>query len=154
MKNIMGKQIKLVNYLSEIKGLFKVGYGDKIPLTDSGRVVACLCALFGVLIFGLPIPVLVRSFHKFYNIVNNNNNKQTASPKTEKPSLNPTIEEKSPSPSPVQNMKIETVKEDVPTHSPHHHNPHMPRLTRRRTKSLLFKQESLYKERNNRNFSC
>lgn len=124
-----------------------VGYGDKIPLTDAGRVVACVCALFGVLCFGLPIPVLVMSFHKFYNVVNVKTiTKQSANTNTRKTSMTPYEEEDPARPSPYQKLNNPTLNLSASTFSPHHNNPHMPRLTRRRTKNLLFKQEPMDKK--------
>ena len=135
--------------------LFKVGYGDKIPLTGTGRFVACLCALFGVLIFGLPIPVLVRSFHKFYNVVNVKNSNITVknikkpNPSDKMPSLTTS--------STINNPK----RVHSTSSSPRQNNLHIPRLTRTSKRSLpmpttmsIEKDLELSKRRMERSLSC
>ena len=47
--------------------LRQVGYGDVSPVTGMGKVLGCFCAIFGVLVIALPIPIIGNSFTKFYN---------------------------------------------------------------------------------------
>ena len=60
----------------------QVGYGDTIPITNWGRLIGCWCAIFGVLIIGLPIPVIVKSFNKFYTVVKKKNSSILVKDKT------------------------------------------------------------------------
>ena len=44
-----------------------VGYGDVVPTSFAGKMVGCACAVFGVLVIGLPIPIIGSSFNSFYS---------------------------------------------------------------------------------------
>ena len=46
--------------------LTTVGYGDISPTTGLGRVISCFCAVSGLLLFALTIPILANNFLTLY----------------------------------------------------------------------------------------
>lgn len=46
-----------------------VGYGDMVPETGFGKLVGCLCAMTGVLIIALTVPIFVNRFLLYYTYV-------------------------------------------------------------------------------------
>ena len=44
-----------------------VGYGDTLPESFGGRVVGGMCALAGVLVIGLPVPIIASKFNFYYS---------------------------------------------------------------------------------------
>ncbi|XP_053406521.1 potassium voltage-gated channel protein Shaw-like [Mercenaria mercenaria] len=44
-----------------------VGYGDYVPISPAGHVIAGACAVCGILILALPIGIVASSFCTFYN---------------------------------------------------------------------------------------
>ncbi|PKU30286.1 potassium voltage-gated channel subfamily c member 1-like [Limosa lapponica baueri] len=48
--------------------LTTVGYGDIIPLTTAGQVMAALAAVFGMLTIIIPIPIFLVKFKSYYDV--------------------------------------------------------------------------------------
>jgi hypothetical protein len=49
--------------------LTTVGYGDDIPQGFGGRILGSICALCGVILLSVTMPIIVNNFHAIYNSV-------------------------------------------------------------------------------------
>jgi len=43
-----------------------VGYGDKVPVGPTGRLIGAACAITGVLTLAIPVPIITGHFNRFY----------------------------------------------------------------------------------------
>ncbi|XP_061195753.1 potassium voltage-gated channel subfamily B member 2-like [Saccostrea echinata] len=43
-----------------------VGYGDMYPKSITGKVIGGMCAIYGVLMFAMTVPIFVNTFHSLY----------------------------------------------------------------------------------------
>lgn len=57
-----------------------VGYGDMRPTTPWGKLVGSFCAVSGVLMIALPVPVIVSNFNYFYHRETDSDDKPAARP--------------------------------------------------------------------------
>ena len=44
-----------------------VGYGDMVPVTLPGRLFSSVCAVIGILVIAMPIPIIANNFTDFYS---------------------------------------------------------------------------------------
>ena len=44
-----------------------VGYGDKVPVGPTGRMIGAACAITGVLTLAIPVPIITGHFNRFYS---------------------------------------------------------------------------------------
>ena len=44
-----------------------VGYGDKVPVGPTGRLIGAACAITGVLTLAIPVPIITGHFNRFYS---------------------------------------------------------------------------------------
>lgn len=45
-----------------------VGYGDYFPETWAGYIVGSVCALTGIILIGMPVPIIASNFHAYYGL--------------------------------------------------------------------------------------
>ena len=53
-----------------------VGYGDKYPQTLGGYVVGAIAAIMGIILAGLPIPIITSNFDRYYTYVKKRDKRQ------------------------------------------------------------------------------
>lgn len=57
--------MKLFTLLFQVS-ISTVGYGDVVPVTILGRIVAFCCISFGIILNGMPISFLFNNFSEYY----------------------------------------------------------------------------------------
>lgn len=62
--------------------LSTVGYGDTVPDTFLGRVVAFGCIAFGIILNGMPISILYNKFSDYYAKLKSQEDKSSVALKT------------------------------------------------------------------------
>ncbi|KAK6190115.1 hypothetical protein SNE40_002049 [Patella caerulea] len=70
-----------------------VGYGDMVPKSGMGYLVACICALTGIILIGMPVPIITSNFHKYYGFRNTREEVAQPSPSQETNVVSPTRNE-------------------------------------------------------------
>jgi len=68
-----------------------VGYGDIFPVTGLGKLVGTLCAVSGVLVLSLPIPIIAGNFETFHKNMQKKNKAEKSKKQLEE---NKALEEK------------------------------------------------------------
>lgn len=58
-----------------------VGYGDMYPRTGFGRFIGCLCAITGVMLFALTVPIFANNFLTLYQLADLENTRNLQKPK-------------------------------------------------------------------------
>lgn len=62
---ISDRTVNLFIFLSKVS-ISTVGYGDVVPVTVLGRIVAFGCISFGIILNGMPISFLFTKFSDYY----------------------------------------------------------------------------------------
>lgn len=55
-----------ISFYWAVETMTTLGYGDIVPRTMSGYIIGCACAVCGLLMLSLPVPIIVSNFTLYY----------------------------------------------------------------------------------------
>ena len=66
--DVIGSQIESIPdaFWWAIITMTTVGYGDKVPMGNMGKLIGSACAITGVLTLAIPVPIITGHFNRFY----------------------------------------------------------------------------------------
>ena len=56
-----------ISFYWAVETMTTLGYGDIVPRTMSGYIIGCACAVCGLLMLSLPVPIIVSNFTLYYS---------------------------------------------------------------------------------------
>lgn len=56
-----------ISFYWAVETMTTLGYGDVVPKTMTGYIIGCACAVCGLLMLSLPVPIIVSNFTLYYS---------------------------------------------------------------------------------------